>query len=117
MGKSSRKSIAAALSKSESPGEEDTSGPVVAQDHEHATPDHEGLVVLNSRRPPQERSPRSKSRREIEPNKMGEQIGAQLRTLYNDMLEQPVPERFLELLNKLESDTICSPRSKAPGER
>lgn len=117
MGKSSRKTIAAELSKSDSPGEEDTTtGPVVARDHEHATPDHEGLVVLNSRRP-QERSPRSKSRREIEPNKMGEQIGAQLRTLYNDVLEQPVPERFLELLNKLETDTICSARSKAPGER
>lgn len=117
MGKSSRRTIAAALSKSDSrgEGEETTCGPMVTQ--ENPLSDHEGLVVLNSRRPPHERSPRPKSRHDVDKNKIGEQIGDQLRNLYNDVVDQPVPERFLELLNRLESDTISSASSKAPGER
>ncbi|ATQ68740.1 NepR family anti-sigma factor [Methylosinus trichosporium] len=118
MGKSSRRTnAAAALSKTDSRGdrEETPFDPVVTQEDVHSAADHEGLVVLNSRRP-QERSPRSSSRRDADRNKIGEQIGDQLRDLYNDVLEQPVPERFLELLNQLEADTISSASTKAPGE-
>ncbi|MBY6241840.1 NepR family anti-sigma factor [Methylosinus sp. Sm6] len=119
MGKSTRKTIAAALSNSDSRevGEEMTFGPVVTQEEQLSAADRDGLVALNSRRPPRERSPRQKSRRDDDRNKVGAQIGDQLRNLYKDVLEQPVPERFLELLNRLEADTISPPSSKAPGER
>ncbi len=35
---------------------------------------------------------------------IGEQIGRRLRTVYNDILAQPVPDRFLDLLRELEKD-------------
>ncbi len=38
---------------------------------------------------------------------IGEHIGRELRGLYEDIVAQPVPERFIELLNKLEADAIC----------
>jgi hypothetical protein len=34
---------------------------------------------------------------------LADQIGARLRSVYEDVLVQPVPERFLELLRELES--------------
>ncbi len=34
---------------------------------------------------------------------LADQIGARLRSVYDDVLVQPVPERFLELLRQLES--------------
>jgi hypothetical protein len=37
---------------------------------------------------------------------LGEHIGKELRGLYAEVVAQPVPERFLELLNKLEAGTI-----------
>ncbi len=40
----------------------------------------------------------AKSRSEI-----ADQIGLQLRSLYDDVLAQPVPGRFLDLLNELEN--------------
>jgi hypothetical protein len=46
------------------------------------------------------------------PNDLGEQIGKELRELYDDMLSQPVPDRFVELLNELEKGSI-SPVAKA----
>jgi hypothetical protein len=33
---------------------------------------------------------------------LADQIGARLRSVYDDVLVQPVPERFLELLRQLE---------------
>ena len=108
MVKSSRKSTAAALSTNEATEIEDrTTDTAVAQD----AAESDGLVVLNSRRP--SRSPRSKAEA---PNDVGEQIGEQLRGLYDDILNQPIPDRFLELLNQLESDPISGSRSKTPGE-
>ncbi|TDX66981.1 hypothetical protein EDE12_101520 [Methylosinus sp. sav-2] len=104
MVKSSRKSTAAALSTSENPSMED--GAVVAAPSQ----DNVGLMVLNSHRPARY------ARAEAEPNDLGEQIGEQLRGLYEDVLNQPIPDRFLELLNRLESDPISPQRSKAPGE-
>jgi hypothetical protein len=35
---------------------------------------------------------------------ISEQIGRQLRSVYNDVLAQPVPDRFLDLLRALEKD-------------
>jgi hypothetical protein len=35
---------------------------------------------------------------------LGEQIGRQLRSLYNDVLAQPVPDRFLDLLQTLDKN-------------
>ncbi|MBN9080819.1 MAG: hypothetical protein J0I16_04930 [Rhizobiales bacterium] len=32
------------------------------------------------------------------------QIGRQLKSIYNDVLNQPIPDRFLDLLQKLEDD-------------
>jgi hypothetical protein len=37
---------------------------------------------------------------------LGEHIGRELRGLYEDVVAQPVPDRFLELLNKLEAGAI-----------
>ncbi|MDF2118973.1 NepR family anti-sigma factor [Roseiarcaceae bacterium H3SJ34-1] len=31
------------------------------------------------------------------------QIGRQLRTVYDDVLNQPIPDRFMELLQKLDT--------------
>jgi hypothetical protein len=37
---------------------------------------------------------------------IGEHIGKELRDLYEDVVAQPVPDRFLELLNQLEAGSI-----------
>ncbi|ACK49264.1 conserved hypothetical protein [Methylocella silvestris BL2] len=37
------------------------------------------------------------------PAKMADQIGVSLRSVYNDVLSQPVPDRFFDLLRELES--------------
>jgi hypothetical protein len=34
---------------------------------------------------------------------ISDQIGRQLRTVYNDVLAQPVPDRFLDLLKDLDA--------------
>jgi len=48
---------------------------------------------------------------------IGEQIGRELRGLYDDVVAQPVPDRFLDLLNRLEKTSISrETRTKAPGE-
>ncbi|HEY8064059.1 MAG TPA: NepR family anti-sigma factor [Methylosinus sp.] len=110
MVKSSRKSTAAALSTPRT-GVEIEDGAVLAPQPPVA--DSDGLVMLNARRP--SRNPRGRAKADA-PNDLGEQIGEQLRGLYDDILSQPVPDRFLELLNQLESDPISPTRSKTPGE-
>jgi hypothetical protein len=47
-------------------------------------------------------SPRSK--KPVAKQEISEQIGRQLRSVYNDVLAQPVPDRFLDLLRALEKD-------------
>lgn len=48
---------------------------------------------------------------------LGDAIGKELKVLYDDVVAQAVPDRFLDLLNQLESDAISSePVSKASGE-
>jgi len=39
-----------------------------------------------------------------------DQIGLHLRSVYDDILSQPVPGRFLELLKQLESSSDVRPR-------
>jgi Anti-sigma factor NepR len=39
---------------------------------------------------------------------LGAQIGFQLRNLYDDVLNQPVPDRFLDLLSQLETSSSSS---------
>ncbi len=46
---------------------------------------------------------------------VGEYIGRELRELYDDVLAQPVPDRFLSLLNKLEAGAISA--AQAAGGR
>lgn len=128
MGKSSRNTLAAELNSPDKQEDSDETsiGRVGLQRHDAISgTDFSGLVVLDPRRrlakteamSASRKSPRQKGARGDESSKLGEQIGAQLRSLYDDVLNQPVPDRFLELLNKLESDTISPTRSKAPGER
>jgi hypothetical protein len=48
----------------------------------------------------------------------GDAIGKELQTLYDDLVAQPVPDRFLNLLNQLEKNMVSSGvSSSAPGER
>jgi hypothetical protein len=50
-------------------------------------------------------------------NDIGEQIGRELRGMFDEVLAQPVPDRFLDLLNRLETNTISSKaKAKAPGD-
>ena len=48
----------------------------------------------------------------------GDVIGKELQNLYDDVVAQPVPDRFLSLLNQLEKNALStgSP-SRAPRER
>jgi len=41
-------------------------------------------------------------------------IGKELRNLYDDVVAQPVPDRFLKLLNQLETNVLSSATSNAP---
>jgi hypothetical protein len=51
-------------------------------------------------------------------NDIGKQISRELRGLYDDVVSQPVPDRFLDLLDRLETTAIpSSAGSKAPGKR
>lgn len=47
----------------------------------------------------------------------GDAIGKELQSLYDDLVAQPVPDRFLNLLNQLEKNVVSSGLSSAPGER
>lgn len=62
-----------------------------------------GLEVQGVARP---RHPAAKS-------DLADQIGVRLRGVYDDVLAQPVPDRFLELLRELET-TACA-RAKKDG--
>ena len=48
----------------------------------------------------------------------GDAIGKELQNLYDDLVAQPVPDRFVNLQNQLEKNMISSGMSiGAPGER
>lgn len=40
------------------------------------------------------------------PSDIGDLIGRELRGMFDEVVAQPVPDRFLDLLNKLETSTI-----------
>ena len=44
---------------------------------------------------------------------VSDQIGRQLRTVYNDILAQPVPDRFLDLLKDLDNLAPPTPLASA----
>ena len=44
---------------------------------------------------------------------MAEQIGQHLRSVYDEVLAQPVPDRFLELLRQLESKPGARPKKES----
>jgi hypothetical protein len=124
MGKSSRNNLASELGRSEEQGDVEEASVQLGRTDEVSASMREGLVVLDSRRRSMKaeklearRGPRGRKPREEGSREVVEQIGQQLRSLYEDVLNQPVPDRFLELLNKLETDTISARRSKTPGER
>jgi len=48
---------------------------------------------------------------------IGDQIGRELRGMFDEIVAQPIPDRFMELLNRLETNTISGAKSKSPGER
>lgn len=49
---------------------------------------------------------------------LGDAIGKELQNLYDDLVAQPVPDRFLNLLNQLEKNMVSSGVSNsAPRER
>jgi anti-sigma factor NepR-like protein len=41
-------------------------------------------------------------------NEIGERIGSELRALYDEVLREPVPDRFCELLRRLEEETTAA---------
>ena len=45
---------------------------------------------------------------------IADQIGRQLRSVYNDILAQPVPDRFLDLLKDLDAVPGLSQGGEAP---
>ncbi len=48
----------------------------------------------------------------------GDVIGKELQNLYDDVVAQPVPDRFLSLLNQLEKSAVSlDASSRAPRER
>lgn len=48
----------------------------------------------------------------------GDVIGKELQNLYDDVVAQPVPDRFLSLLNQLEKNALSlDASSRAPRER
>jgi hypothetical protein len=62
-------------------------------------------------------SPRQKKDRPREVH-FGDAIGKELQNLYDDLVAQPIPERFLNLLNQLEKNVVSSGlSSSAPGEK
>lgn len=52
------------------------------------------------------------------PVNFGDAIGKELQNLYDDVVAQPVPDRFLSLLNQLEKSALSlDASSRAPRER
>jgi hypothetical protein len=45
---------------------------------------------------------RTVSKAQTQQSEIQVQIGRQLRTVYDDVLNQPIPDRFMELLKKLD---------------
>jgi hypothetical protein len=74
----------------------------------HSAFEDEGPTICN-------RGDTVRTRRGVD---FGDAIGKELQALYDDLVAQPVPDRFLNLLNQLENNMVSSGLSdSAPGER
>lgn len=60
------------------------------------------VVSLNSSR---KSRPRASVRKDGGPSNVEGHIGKQLKAVYDDVLNQPIPDRFLDLLTQLETKT------------
>jgi hypothetical protein len=47
-------------------------------------------------------------------SRVGEHIARELRSLYEPIVTQPTPDRFIELLNRLETGSIYHEKARAP---
>lgn len=76
------------------------------------------VVLLDARRRTMSGKTRRQGRSDVDsPNtQIGEQIGKELRVLYEEVVTQPIPDRFLELLNELEKTTISNKGDKKTPE-
>ena len=84
-------------------------------DNDEGIPVKEAVVLMDRRQERREATqaqlrsePAPPTQSLAAPGAIGEHIGRELRGMYEDVVSQPVPDRFLELLNKLESGTILS---------
>jgi hypothetical protein len=78
---------AAALQDNSEPAHDKLTGAVLSRKETHTKPPRPAAVVKAS---------------PVTCKKIQDQLGKHLRDLYQDVLTQPVPDRFIELLNKLE---------------
>jgi len=60
------------------------------------------VVPLNTSR---KTRPKAPVRKETPPANVEGHIGRQLKAVYDDVLNQPIPDRFLDLLSQLETKT------------
>ena len=63
---------------------------------------------------PSKKRPKASARKEAPKVPVDEHIGRHLRAVYDDVLNQPIPDRFLDLLNQLGSKTS---KDEVPDER
>jgi hypothetical protein len=68
------------------------------------------VVPLSSSRKPR---PKATVRKDGAATNVESHIGKQLKAVYDDVLNQPIPDRFLDLLSQLET----KPSSKESGDR
>jgi len=50
-------------------------------------------------------------------NEIGERIGSELRALYGEVLCEPLPDRFCELLSRLQERSPTAATSSTPSAR
>jgi hypothetical protein len=122
MGNSSRKTVVLERKKSENGDGREAAVAISSGSESRGT---ETAVLVGSDRrvvkvetPALEDGARGRSVMGRPSNDISEQISAELRGLYAEVLSQPVPDRFLDLLNRLETAAISSPGgTKAPGKK
>ena len=122
MGNSSRNNVVVERKKSEKGGEHEAAIESSSRPGSRATGTTE-LVELHRRAVKAETPPLGdgairRSAMGRPSNDIGEQIGKELRGLYADVVSQPVPDRFLDLLKRLETGATPSPAgTKRPAKR
>jgi hypothetical protein len=74
---------------------------------------HEGMASVVSLNSSRKARPRASVRKDGTPSHVEGHIGKQLKAVYDDVLNQPIPDRFLDLLSQLETKTT----SKESGDQ